>query len=52
LRLKTAKQELEYLGIFDYVVVNAQDRLEEAVDSVIAIIQAEHHRVVPRKVTV
>jgi guanylate kinase len=51
LRLKTAKQELEYLGIFDYVVVNAQDRLEEAVDSVIAIIQAEHHRVVPRKVT-
>lgn len=51
LRLDTARQELEYLGAFDYVVVNAQDRLEEAVDSIAAIIQAEHHRVVPRKVT-
>jgi guanylate kinase len=51
LRLHTAKQELEYLGEFDYVVVNAQDRLEETVDAIAAIIQAEHHRVIPRKVT-
>lgn len=51
LRLNTAKQELEYLGEFDYVVVNAQDRLEETVDTIVAIIEAEHHRVVPRKVT-
>ena len=51
LRLNTAKKELEYLGEFDYVVVNAQDRLEETVDSITAIIQAEHHRVIPRKVT-
>ena len=52
LRLKTARQELENLADFDYVVVNTQDRLEETVDTIVAIIEAEHHRVVPRKVTV
>jgi guanylate kinase len=51
LRLKTARQELEHLPKFDYVVVNAHDRLEETVDAIVAIIRAEHHRVVPRKVT-
>lgn len=51
LRLRTAKEELEYLGEFDYVVVNAQDRLDETVDTIEAILRAEHHRVVPRKVT-
>lgn len=51
LRLNTAQAELEYLGVFDYVVVNAQDCLEETVDTITSIIQAEHHRVVPRKVT-
>jgi len=51
LRLKTAKQELEHLSEFDYVVVNTQDQLEETVDAIVAIIRAEHHRVVPRKVT-
>jgi guanylate kinase len=51
LRLHTAKQELEYLSEFDYVVVNTQDRLEETVDAIDAIIKAEHHRVIPRKVT-
>ncbi len=50
-RLGTAKEELEYLGSFDYVVVNAQDRLEETVDTIESIIKVEHHRVVPRKVT-
>jgi guanylate kinase len=50
-RLKTAKQELEHLPEFDYVVVNAQDHLEDTVDNIAAIIKAEHHRVIPRKVT-
>lgn len=50
LRLKTAQEELERLPEFDYVVVNAQDRLEETVDSIEAIIDAEHHRVVPRRI--
>ncbi len=52
LRLKTAHQELEHLSRFDYVVVNAQDRLDDTVDIIIAILKAEHHRVVPRKVLV
>ncbi len=51
LRLKTAKKELENLGAFDYVVVNAQDRLKETVDIIESIIKAEHHRVEPRKVS-
>ncbi len=51
LRLKTAREELEYLSEFDYVVVNAQDQLEKAVDTILSIIEAEHHRVVPRKVS-
>jgi len=51
LRLKTAQKELEYLPQFDYVVVNAQDRLEETVDTIVSIIEAEHHRVTPRKVS-
>lgn len=51
LRLKTAKEELEYLSEFDYVVVNAQDRLEETVNTIVSIIEAEHHRVMPRKVS-
>jgi guanylate kinase len=51
LRLKTAEKELESLPEFDYVVVNADDHLKETVDTIAAIIEAEHHRVVPRKVT-
>jgi guanylate kinase len=50
LRIKTAQKELEYLKEFDYVVVNADERLEEAVDKIQAIITAEHHRVEPRQV--
>jgi guanylate kinase len=51
LRLKTAKQELEFLPEFDYVVVNTQDKLEHTVDTIVSIIEAEHHRVTPRKVS-
>ena len=48
-RMSKIGYELEQLPNFDYVVVNAQDRLEDTVDAIIAIIQAEHHRVHPRK---
>jgi len=50
LRVKTAQQELTRMSEFDYVVVNAQDCLDEAVASIEAIIDAEHHRVNPRKI--
>jgi guanylate kinase len=52
LRIQTARSELEQLSRFDYVVVNADDRLEEAVDTITAIIDAEHHRVNPRKAVI
>jgi len=51
LRIQTAQQELQKLSIFDYVVVNPQNHLEEAVDQVISIIEVEHHRTHPRRIT-
>lgn len=51
LRIATARSEMGRLGEFDYVVVNAQDRLDETVDTILAIIKAEHHRVHPRAVS-
>ncbi len=51
LRIATARQELKQADGFDYVVVNADCHLKETVDTVMAIIDAEHHRVHPRKVT-
>jgi len=52
LRLQTAKTELETLEMFDYIVLNAHEKLEEAVDTIVAIIKAEHHRVNHRKMCV
>jgi guanylate kinase len=51
LRIATARQELKRAEEFDYVIVNADGHLNEAVATVHAIIDAEHHRVHPRKVT-
>ncbi len=51
LRIATARHELNRIHEFDYIVVNREGRLEESVDTVLAIIQAEHHRVNPRKVS-
>ena len=51
LRVATAKQEMESIPEFDYVVINAQDKLEQAADQIVAIIEAEHLRVNPRKIT-
>ena len=35
LRLQTAKEELKYLDIFDYIVLNADSQVETAVDSIL-----------------
>ena len=51
LRLETVKEELEYLSIFDYIVYNPENCLEEAVDKIQAIIEVEHLRVQSRKIT-
>jgi len=50
LRLETAKEELGYLEIFDYAVLNADSQVDKAVDTILAIIEAEHHRTDPRRV--
>jgi guanylate kinase len=51
LRIATARQELKRLSEFDYVIENRESHLDETVDTLLAIIRAEHHRVEPRKVT-
>jgi len=49
LRLETAREEFETLPIFDYYVINAEGKLDEAVVTIESIIRAEHHRINPRK---
>jgi guanylate kinase len=51
LRIATARQELRRLDLFDYFVINADQELDAAVDTIVAIIEAEHHRTRPRRVT-
>jgi guanylate kinase len=51
LRIATARKELDRVDEFDYVVVNRDSKLDKAVDSIEAIIHAEHCRVQHRKVT-
>ncbi|MDD5371155.1 MAG: guanylate kinase [Anaerolineaceae bacterium] len=50
IRLDTARQEIAHLDEFEYCVVNSQGQLDAAVDAIVSIIQAEHHRVNQRKV--
>jgi len=51
IRIATARKELKRVEAFDYVVINRDFHLDTTVDTIRAIIQAEHHRVTPRKVT-
>lgn len=48
-RLQAVEEELRHWAEFDYVVVNRDQRLDEAVDDILAIIRAEHHRAHPRR---
>jgi guanylate kinase len=50
IRIATARKELKRVEVFDYVIVNREFHLDETVEVIRSIIQAEHHRVVPRKV--
>jgi guanylate kinase len=50
LRIATARKELQRIEAFDYVLINHDFHLDETVDTIRAIIDAEHHRVTPRKV--
>ena len=50
LRINTAREEIKKTEIFDYLVTNRNNKLEETVDNIEAIIRAEHLRVDQRKV--
>lgn len=50
-RLQMTQEEMLHLDEFDYVVVNRDSHLDEAVDQVIKIIESEHCRIHPRQVT-
>ena len=50
-RIATAREELQRMHEFDYGVLNRDSQLDEAVDTILAIIRAEHHRTSPQKVT-
>lgn len=49
-RLAVADHELEQVQLFDYLVINHESRLDEAVGQIRAIISAEKQRTFPRRV--
>lgn len=51
LRIATARKELQRLKEFDYCVVNRQGELDQTVDKIIAIIEAEHCRIRQRQIS-
>src|SRR5690349_4057142 len=51
LRIATARKELQRIGSFDYVIINRDFHLDETVNKVRSIIEAEHLRVQHRKVS-
>jgi guanylate kinase len=50
-RVAIARQEMERLGEFDYVVINRTDCLDETVETIAAIIAAEKCRVRQREIS-
>lgn len=51
LRLETASQEMKRLPLFDYLVVNRWDEIDETVSAIKTIIAAEKCRIVSREVS-
>lgn len=50
LRIKTAREEMKKLPLFDYVVVDKQDKIDLALSTIKAIVTAEKHRTKPQEV--
>jgi len=51
LRIDTAREELHNVEIFDYYIVNADGQLDVTVDAIVAIVESEHRRTNPRRVS-
>ncbi len=52
LRIRAAHREMAEMPKFDYIVVNYDNQQAEAARQIVAIIEAEKQRVVPRRVTI
>jgi guanylate kinase len=52
LRLDTAREELEKLPVFDYIIENRNNEMAAAVERIKAIITAEKCRVTPREIKI
>ena len=50
MRIATARQELRRLDLFDYVVINAEDQIDQTCEKIKAIITAERCRVNQREI--
>jgi len=48
LRMLNAEREMAELPTYDYLIVNRQDRLRDAIEQLMAILAAEHCRIEPR----
>ncbi len=44
IRVQKVREELEFLNIFNYAVVNADGKLDHTVDMILSIVEAEHHK--------
>jgi len=49
IRLRTARQEMSRIPEFDYVIPNADKKLNNTIETVLAIIAAEKHRTHPKR---
>ena len=51
-RIKTAREELVKAMDFDYIVTNTQNKLDETVQTIEAILTAEHQKTASRKIEI
>ena len=51
-RLAAAAEEIDQSNLFDFTVTNEEDRLDDTVDDVAAIIESESQRIPPRVVRI
>lgn len=50
MRIATARQELKWLDLFDYLVINEDDKIDQTCQKIVAIITAEKARVQQREI--
>ena len=51
-RLAAATEEIDQASLFDFTVTNEENRLDDTVDGVVAIIESESQRIPPRTVSI